>query len=160
MIKSVWQKPKKYWFLSGVVLLALLHMSFTVNTDEQQLIDWSNKCFFESYDPSGDAKLKKWDLELTPDAFIRLRKTYQNGKQEYFSFQLHRLDNMSYSGTADAGSLQFKTVADDIIVQTYNDRNGDIDSMATQLDIPVKNMQPQRLDSLQTAINYFKNKAL
>lgn len=160
MIKSVWQKPKKYWFLSGVVLLALLHMSFTVNTDEQQLIDWSNKCFFESYDPSGDAKLKKWDLELTPDAFIRLRKTYQNGKQEYFSFQLHRLDNMNYTGTADEGTLQFKTVADDIIVQTYNDRNGDIDSMATQLDIPVKNMQPQRLDSLQTAINYFKNKAL
>lgn len=160
MIKSVLQKPKKYWFLSGVILLSLLHMSFTVNTDEQQLLDWSNKCFFESYDPSGDVKLKKWDLELTADAFIRLRKTYQNGKQEYFSFQLHRLDNMNYTGTAGEGTLQFKTLADDIIVQTYNDRNGDIDSMATQLDIPVKNMQPQRLDSLQTAINYFKNKAL
>ncbi|MGN6180731.1 MAG: hypothetical protein ACTHNW_16230 [Mucilaginibacter sp.] len=160
MIRSVLQKPKKYWFLTGLILLALLHLSFTVNTDEQQLLDWSNKCFFESYDPSGDAKLKKWDLVLTNDAFIRLRKTYQNGKQEYFSFQLHRLDNMNYTGTADEGTLQFKTVADDIIVQTYNDRNGDIDSMATQLDIPVKNMQPERLDSLKMVINYFKSKEL
>lgn len=160
MIKSVLQNPQKNWFRIGMIVLALLHLSFTTNTDEQQLLDWSNKCFFESYDPSGDAKLKKWDLELTSDAFIRLRKTYQNGKQEYFSFQLHRLSNMNYTGTADAGTLQFKTVADDIIVQTYNDRSGDIDSMATQLDIPVKNMQPERLDSLQTVINYFKSKAL
>lgn len=160
MIKSVLQKPKKYWFLLGMILLALLHLSFTANTDEQQLLDWSNKCFFESYDPSGDAKLKKWDLVLTNDAFIRLRKTYQNGKQEYFSFQLHRLNDMNYLGTAEEGTLQFKTTADDIIVQTYNDRNGDIDSMATQLDIPVKNMQPERLDSLKMVINYFKSKEL
>lgn len=160
MIKSVLQKPKKRWFLTGMILLALLHMSFTTNTDEQQLLDWGNKCFFESYDPSGDAKLKKWDLVLTNDAFIRLRKTYQNGKQEYFSLQLHRLSDMNYLGTTDEGTLQFKTIADDIIVQTYNDRNGDIDSMATQLNIPVKNMQPQRLDSLQMVINYFKSKAL
>lgn len=160
MIRSVLQKPKKYWFLTGMILLALLHLSFTANTDEQQLLDWSNKCFFESYDPSGDAKLKKWDLVLTNDAFIRLRKTYQNGKQEYFSFQLHRLNDMNYLGTAEEGTLQFKTTADDIIVQTYNDRNGDIDSMATQLDIPVKNMQPERLDSLKMVINYFKSKEL
>ena len=160
MIKSVLQKPKKRWFLTGMILLALLHMSFTTNTDEQQLLDWGNKCFFESFDPSGDAKLKKWDLVLTNDAFIRLRKTYQNGKQEYFSLQLHRLSDMNYLGTTDEGTQQFKTIADDIIVQTYNDRNGDIDSMATQLNIPVKNMQPQRLDSLQMVINYFKSKAL
>jgi len=160
MIKSVLQKPKKRWFLTGMILLALLHMSFTTNTDEQQLLDWGNKCFFESYDPSGDIKLKKWDLVLTNDAFIRLRKTYQNGKQEYFSLQLHRLSDMNYLGTTDEGTLQFKTIADDIIVQTYNDRNGDIDSMATQLNIPVKNMQLQRLDSLQMVINYFKSKAL
>lgn len=161
MIRSVLQKPKRYWLLTGLILLALFHLSFTtISTDEQQLLDWSNKCLAETYDPSGDAKLKKWDLTLTPDAFIRLRKTYQNGKQEYFSIQLHRLNNVNYLGTADEGTLQFKTIADDIIVQTYNDRKGDIDSMATELDIPVKNMRPERLDSLQTAINYFKNKEL
>jgi hypothetical protein len=160
MIRSVLQKPKKYWFLTGMVLLALLHLSFTTNADEQQMLDWSNRCFSESYDPSGDVKLKKCDWTLTPDAFIRLRKTYENGREEYFSFQLHRLNNMNYLGTTDGGKLQFTTNADDIIVQTYNDRKGDIDSMATELDIPVKNMQPERLDSLQMVINYFKTKEL
>lgn len=144
----------------GMVLLALLHLSFTTDNDEQQMLDWGNKCFSEIYDPSGDVKLKKFDWTLTPDAFIRLRKTYENGKEEYYSFQLHRLSKMDYLGTADAGKLEFNTTADDIIVQTYNDHSGDIDSMATHLDIPVKNMQPERLDSLQTVINYFKNKEL
>jgi hypothetical protein len=48
----------------------------------------------------------------------------------------------------------------DIIVQTYNDPKGDIDSVATQLNLPFKNMEPERLDSLQAALIYFKNKNL
>jgi hypothetical protein len=67
---------------------------------------------------------------------------------------------MDYTGTAESGTLQLKTMADDIIVQTYNDKKGDIDSMATELDIPVKNMAPERLDSLRKAFNYFKGKNL
>ncbi len=160
MIRSVLQKPKKYYLVTAMILLALLHLSFTTGADEQQLLDWSNKCFSESYDPSGDVKLKKYDWTLTPDAFIRLRKTYDKGKEEYYSFQLHRLSDMSYIGNAAGGTLKFKTIADDIIVQTYNDRKGDIDSMATELDIPVKNMQPERIDSLQMVIKYFKDKGL
>jgi hypothetical protein len=53
-----------------------------------------------------------------------------------------------------------KTKADDIIVQTYNDRHGDVDSMTTVLNIPVKNIEPERLDSLREAFNYFKAKGL
>lgn len=160
MLSSVLQKAKKQCFIALMVLLALIHFGFTTGADEQQLIDWSNKCFSEAYDPGADAKLKKWDLVLTGDGFIRLRKTFQNGKQEYFSFQLHRLDSLNYLGSTNTGLLKFKTVADDIIVQTYNDKAGDVDSMATRLDIPVKNMQPERLDSLQMVINHFKNKEL
>jgi hypothetical protein len=127
---------------------------------EQEMLSWSNKCLTECYDPSGQAKLKKWELVLTDDAFIRLRKTYANGKQEYFSFQLHRFTDMDYLGSTVNGTLQLKAVADDIIVQTYNDPHEDIDTMATQLNIPVKNMEPERLDSLQMVLNYFKNKGL
>jgi hypothetical protein len=127
---------------------------------EQEMLSWSNKCLTECYDPSGQAKLKKWELVLTDDAFIRLRKTYTNGKQEYFSFQLHRFTDMDYLGSTVNGTLQLKAVADDIIVQTYNDPREDIDTMATQLNIPVKNMEPEQLDSLQMVLNYFKNKGL
>ncbi|MDB5117847.1 MAG: hypothetical protein JWQ79_3339 [Mucilaginibacter sp.] len=127
---------------------------------DQDWLSWGNKCLTQAYDPSADIKLKKWELTLTDDSFIRLRKIYQNGKQEYFSFQLHRLDNMDYAGNENAGTLQLKAKGDDIIVQTHNDRKGDIDTMATVLNIPVKNMPIERLDSLREALNYFKEKSL
>jgi hypothetical protein len=160
MLRSVLQKTKKLYFLVVIVLLGLLHFSFKAEMSEQEMLAWSNKCLNESYDPSGEAKLKKWELTLTDDAFIRLRKTYANGKQEYYSFQLHRYSDMNYLSSAGSSTLQLKAIADDIIVQTYNDPKEDIDSMATQLTLPVKNMEPERLDSLQKVLTYFKNKSL
>ena len=137
-----------------------MHYSFKPAMTEQEMVDWSNRCLNESYDPSGEPKLKKWELVFTDDAFIRLRKTYANGKQEYYSFQLHRFTDMNYMGTTVNGTLQLKAKADDIIVQTYNDPREDIDTMATELNLPVKNMEPERLDSLQMVLNYFKSKSL
>lgn len=160
MIRSVLLKSKKTILLIAIVLLGLVHYSFKPAEDEQSLLAWSNSCLAESYDPSGEPGLEKWTITLTPDAFIRLLKTYKNGKQEYFSFQLHRFDDMNYLGTTGNGTLQLKTIADDIIVQTYNDPHGEIDSMATQLNLPFKNMEPERLDSLQMALKYFKEKSL
>jgi hypothetical protein len=160
MLKSVLPKVKKIGIVSSIILAVSISFCFRLGMDEQEMSAWGNKCLTQSYDPPTDTKLKKWELELTPDAFIRLRKTYQDGKQEYFSFHLHRLADMDYLGTTAYGTLQFKTTADDIIVQTYNDRKGDLDSLATMLSIPVKNMQPERLDSLQMVLEYFKTKQL
>ena len=158
MIRSVIQKANKTYFLTAILVLSLLHFSFKAEMTEQEILAWSNKCLTQSYDPSGEAKIKKWDITLTDDAFVRLRKVYTNGMQTYYSFQLRRFNDMAYIGTTVSGTLQLKTIADDIIVQTYNDPKGDIDSMATELDLPMKNIEPNRLDSLQMALNYFKKK--
>ena len=88
---------------------------------------------------------------------MRLRKTFQNGKQEYYSCQLHNFNDLDYLGTTATGILKISTKADDIIVQTYNDHAGDVDSMTTVLNIPVKNMEPAQVDSLYKALLYFKN---
>ncbi|MEO6148872.1 MAG: hypothetical protein ABIN95_11490 [Mucilaginibacter sp.] len=114
----------------------------------------------QSFEVLPSDKLKKWELMLTPDAFIRLRKIYVNGKQEYYSFHMHRFNDMDYLGTADYGTLNLRTNDADIIVQTYNDRKGNVDSMASVLSIPVKNMEPERLDSLRNALLFFKKKGL
>ena len=158
MIRSVIQKANKTYFLTAILVLSLLHFSFKAEMTEQEILAWSNTCLTQSYDPSGEAKIKKWDITLTDDAFVRLRKVYTNGMQTYYSFQLRRFNDMAYIGTTVSGTLQLKTIADDIIVQTYNDPKGDIDSMATELDLPMKNIEPNRLDSLQMALNYFKKK--
>lgn len=153
MLSSVLQKPIK--ILPFAISLLLLS-GFRVAPDARQLLDWSNQTLTRIYDPSGQ-KLKKWELNITDDFFLRLRRTYTNGKQEYFSFQLHNFDDLDYNGTADKGTLSISTKADNIIVQTYNDRKGNIDSMATSLNIPVKDIEPEQIDSLRNALLSFKD---
>ncbi len=160
MFKSVLPNIKKVLFIAVVMIAVGINYCFKYNFDEQDWLLWANKCLSQSYDPSGDTKIKKWDLSITPDEFLRLRKTYAKGRQEYYSFNLHQLNGVGYAGNTNSGTLELKTIADDIIVQTRNDRNGDVDSMTTVLNIPVKNMAPERLDSLNEALNYLKTKGL
>ncbi|MDB5023256.1 MAG: hypothetical protein JWP78_1011 [Mucilaginibacter sp.] len=160
MVKSILPKAKQA-FINLLILLSIAFgYGFSRGMSEKDWLEWSNKCLTESFDPSTDSKLKKWEIMLTPGHFIRFRKTYQHGNQEYYSFSLNKLDSVNYLGTTTAGRLRFKTIADDIIVQTYDDPKGNIDSMATALSIPVKNISPERLDSLNNAITYFKDKKL
>lgn len=159
MIKTHLPVLKKLLFL---VLIAACPLAYGFGADatEQEMLSWSNRCFVQSFDATAGAKLKKWEFTLTDDAFIRLRKTYANGKQEYFSFHMQRFDDVDYLGTVAGGTLKLRTTDDDIIVQTYNDRKGNVDTMAAVLDIPVKNMEPERLDSLRNVLMYFKKKAI
>ncbi len=160
MKTSIMPSIKKTALAIALLACSTLIYGFGPGFDEVQWLSWSNKCLFESYAPPVDAKLKKWELNVTNDYFLRLRKTYQHGNQEYFSFNLHRLNNIEYLGSDTTGSIKFSTLADDIIVQTYDDPKGDLDSMATTFELPVKNMSPARLDSLKNALNYFKAKGL
>jgi hypothetical protein len=151
---------KKTLITTAIIIAISASYGFKYSFDEQDWLTYANRALAQSYDASGDSKLKKVEFFLTPESFIRLRKTYAKGKQEYYSFNLRQLNDFDYLGNTTNGILEFRTLADDIIVQTYNDRHGDIDSMTTVLDIPVKNMEPERLDSLHEALNYFKAKGL
>jgi hypothetical protein len=153
-------KFKKIVMVASVAIASLCFSGFKRTFDDKDWLAYVNRALPESYDQSTDPKLKKLEIYLTPDLFVRLRKTYAKEMQEYYSFNLHQFGDMDYLGNTTTGVLSLKTMADDIIVQTYNDRNGDIDSMTTVLDIPVKNMEPERLDSLREAFNYFKAKGL
>jgi hypothetical protein len=160
MVKSVLPKSKRIAFLFCIIAGAAVSLCFVAAMSDQDWLNWGNRCLNESYNPPTDVKIKKWELTLTDDSFIRLRKTYQNGKQEYFSLFLQRLEDMEYLGNVNNGMLELKAKDDDIIVQTYNDRHGNVDSMTNVLNIPVKNMEPERLDSLEHALIYFKSKGL
>lgn len=157
MVKSVLPKTQKVAIVFSVLISAALSFCFVADTD---WLSWSNKCLTQSFDAMAGTKLKKWELNITEESFIRLRKTYQTGKQEYFSFHLQRLENLSYLGTVNNGTLLLRAKTDDIIVQTYNDKKGNVDTMASTLSIPLKNMEPERLDSLKAALDYFKSKSL
>jgi len=158
MIKSALLNTPMRRFTCVLVLLTFLSLGFVNYNSRQEAINSGNKCLMQSYDVNAALKLKKWELAVTDNAFVRYKKTYSNGRQEYFSFNLRRFSDISYLGDVNAGLLQLKTLADDIIVQTYNDPRGNVDSMAAIMEIPVRGMGPERLDSLRSALMYLKIK--
>lgn len=116
-------------------------------------------CLNNCFDPDASKmKLKKWDLKITENGFFRLRKYFPNGKQEYFSFNLHRFASLDYMGTNRSGTLTLRTQGDDIIVQTYNDPKGNIDSMSRNLEMPLKNIEAEQLNELYSSLASIKKK--
>jgi len=159
MLISMVERYKRAANILTLMICLLPLFCFKKAADTALLAAWANRCLTESFDPRGDAKLKKWEISVTPDMFVRLRKTYAKGKQEYYSFSLGRFRDMNYWGTTKAGRLDLLTVDDDIISQTYNDRKGDMDKMVNLMSLPVKNMQAERLDSLRNILMRLKDEA-
>ena len=161
MKTSIIPATGKTMLITSIFALSALNYGFKAEMSEQEWLNWSNKCLSTSFNPLTEPNLKKWEINLTADYFLRLRKTYQQGKQEYYSFNIKRFTNINYiAGDALTDTLRIKTQTDDIIVQTYNDPEGDVDSMATMLNIPLKKTAPERLDSLKQALMFLKAKGL
>lgn len=96
-----------------------------------------------------ETQIKRYQLNVTNTGFCRYRRYYVSGKVEYFSFNLVKFKDLDYYGTDKNGKLYLRTKGEDVIVQTYNDKKGgDVDSMATYMVIPLKNMEPQDLSDL------------
>lgn len=90
-------------------------------------------------------QLNRYDLLISDEGFVRYRKYFHNGKQEYYSFNVLRFEDLDYIGKDSTGTLILRTQNEDVIVQTYQDPKGDIDSMARQVDFPVKDLEPEDL---------------
>jgi hypothetical protein len=159
MIISINKPSARKVFVPFIIALAMILCCFksSIRMDANEAVAYSNHCLNESYDASGDAKVKKVELSVTEDLFVRFRKTYTGGKQDYYSFRVKRFSDLTYMGTATKGSLILKTDADNVIQQTYNDPKGNEDNMMQTMSIPVKSMEPERLDSLRTALLFLRN---
>jgi hypothetical protein len=111
-----------------------------------QSINFLQKTFTDHYDNSQESdQVKRYELNVTNNGFC--------GKTEYFAFKLSKFKDMDYYGTTASGKLYIHTKGDDVIVQTYKDRGGDVDSMATQLVIPLKNMEAEDLNLIRDHLN-------
>ena len=136
---------KKFVFFSlGRVLLGLFAFVSPID-DRKSIHDMLNKY----YDREGQkSALKHYELNVTNNGFCRYRKVYVSGKEEFFAFNLMRFKSMDYYGDTTSGELWLRTKHDDVIVQTRNDREGAIDSMATYVVIPLKNIDVEQLNDL------------
>jgi hypothetical protein len=97
-------------------------------------------------------KIRQCELLLTDEGFLRYRKTYLSGKQEYYSLNIARVGSVDYFGDTGSGNLLLKTMEDDVIVQTFNDRDGNVDSMSTHFRLDLHTVEPEDLVALQEDI--------
>jgi hypothetical protein len=111
----------------------------------EQAISMQKK-LIDHYDSAQEAaEVEKTELNVTRSGFCRYKRFFTDGRIEYFSFNMVKFKDLSYLGTIKRGKLLLYTRNDDVIVQTYNKRAGDLDSMATCLVIPLKNIEPEDL---------------
>lgn len=141
-----------FWLIIGLT-------SFKIEVDIHFLVEQTQmklNSLFNNNDELG--KLKEYEILVTDNGFIRYRKIFPTGKQEYYSFNLLRLNSIGYLGNSTEGTLQLKTITADVIIQTYNNPKGNIDSMASQFDLPLKSAEPEDLVQIQG--NLFEIKRL
>lgn len=136
--------------MSLSILFCMMLMAFSADALlDEQLTYIQNKLQEHHDSEHGDEQIKRYQLNVTNTGFCRYRRYYASGKVEYFSFNLVKFKDIDYYGTDKSGQLYLRTKGEHVIVQTYNDKKGgDVDSMATYMVIPLKNMEPQDLSDL------------
>ncbi|MFA6945416.1 MAG: hypothetical protein WC220_05890 [Pedobacter sp.] len=132
------------WFLT------LGSASAGANEDLHQLAQRAQLKLNALHNPEAELhKVKKFELLLSDEGFLRYRRTFINGKQEYYSLNLTRIRTIDYLGDTASGELSIQTQEDDVIVQTFNDRTGNVDSMATHFRLPLSRVEAEDLVVLQ-----------
>ena len=148
---------KKFTLCLKISLLSAFCMFLCAFSDPEtvaQSINFLQKTFTDHYDGSQESdQVKRYELNVTNNGFCRYKRYFNNGKTEYFAFKLSKFKDMDYYGTTTSGKLYIHTKGDDVIVQTYKDKGGDVDSMATQLVIPLKNMEAEDLNLIRDNLN-------
>jgi hypothetical protein len=144
---------KKFTFslkIYAQLTLCVLFLSFSASGPAEEEADYMQQKLIGHYNTeSGPRNVKKYELHITDKGFCRYKRYFNSGKVEYFSCNLMKYKELDYLGSIQSGTLLIRTKGDDVIVQTYNDsRGGDIDSMATFMAIPLKNLEAEDLIDL------------
>ncbi len=137
-------------FIFCLGLANLIIMAFKSDERVHQLAEQTQQrlSLLHGLEPEAD-RIRKCEITISDEGFLRHRKTYLTGKQEYYSLNLSRLQSLDYYGNTSAGRLTIRTLGDDVIVQTYNDRRGNVDSMAVRFDLHVGTIEPEDVAILQ-----------
>ena len=147
---------KKFTFclrLLSIPVLCMFLYAFSSRDSVEEYVNYLQKSLTEHYDSAQESStVKKFELNVTNNGFCRYKRYFTNGKVEYFAFKLAKFKDLDYYGTTTSGKLFLRTKNDDVIVQTYNDRAGDVDSMGTCIVIPLKNIEAEDLNQIRESL--------
>lgn len=143
------KKFLKYLAYVLVVAILLIFSAFAMPPLFGDEAGYLQKKLQEHYDGSQEGSdISGYELQVTNTGFCRYKRLFATGKVEYFSFNILKYKRLDYDGIPENGRLYLRTLSDDVIVQTHHDQEGDVDSMATYLAIPLKDMQKADLEDL------------
>lgn len=108
---------------------------------------------------NADPVVKEQKLEITPEGFLRFRKKLQSGKQEYFAFHFSRYRELRYFGSEDRGYAEISVLDSNVIVQTFNDPKGEVDSMATLMRLNLRHCTAEDLSRLALQFSQLKKES-
>ena len=152
------KKIKQTFVIVILTSLGILFSSFSDPVDLEECISYVQKTLISHYDEEVEKSVvKRYELTVTNTGFCRYKRFYNSGKSEYFSFKLSKYKDLDYTGNTSQGKLILNTKGEDVIVQSYNDKHGDIDSMASALTIPIKNIEADDLNLLKTTFAKISN---
>ncbi len=139
---------KMWYFFNVATLFFILSAFFVADPLEEDSIFLENQ-LVAHYDGSFAAgQVNRYELSVTTSGFCRYKRYFKNGKIEYFAFNFLKYKDADFFGRPERGLLYLRTKADDVIVQTYKDRGGDVDSMASFMIIPLKQVEAEDLNNL------------
>lgn len=141
-------------------LLCLCFLSFSTHSTPEEEANAVQQKLTDHYDSGADLRnIKKYELHVTEKGFCRYKRSFNNGKVEYFSCNLMKYKGIDYLGNTHKGVLLLRTKGEDVIVQTYNETRGDdIDSMATFMAIPLKDLEAEDLIDLSGKLQLLSSK--
>lgn len=153
-------KPLSILILCAAALLLFSSLAASsVSPDLLELMKQSQDKLNADYALDADKfKMKKTEIQLTRDGFFRCRRTFISGKQEYYSFSFSAFEELNYLGNEQNGWVILNVKPEGIIVQTFRDPKGNIDTMATQLRLPFKNLKAADLQMLNDCFQRIREK--
>ena len=148
----------KHAMQMGCAFILITSLNFVYNPleNKEEAIMWANRCLIQGFDFLIEEKLKKWDIRITSDLVLQIHKEYANRKRETYCVSLKHFKKVTHFGAVDAGVLQIITDADNITKQTFHDPKGDTDTMLVFLNLNVRHIMPNQVDSLNKVLNFLK----
>jgi hypothetical protein len=147
-MKKFTQFMKMWCFFYVAATFFIISAFLIVDSLEEDSLFLENKLLAHYDEDFSFKQIKRYELSVTNSGFCRYKRYFQNGKIEYYAFNFLRYKDSDFFGTTSRGLLYLRTAEDDVIVQTYKDPGGDVDSMASQLIIPLKQVEAEDLNSL------------
>ncbi|KHJ38965.1 hypothetical protein PBAC_08290 [Pedobacter glucosidilyticus] len=136
-----------FWSFLGILNYTDEHKNFYRKQIEELL---------KKYDADQLLGTKSFTLEVNNNGFLRYKRILASNKTEYYSVKIEKVQKLNYYGNEKSGWLSVVCEPSSVIFQSYKDPSGDVDSMANEINFPLKGISEDELNSLHKSFDVLR----